>query len=222
MSGASTLKLAIGIGCCGSVVLAATISVDITATNYDPALIAVDVGDTVTWTNTDTLDHTSTALDTTWDSGVIEPDSSWSVVFDALDTGIHQYEDDEDPTELRGSLIVGGTGVKVQVAPDQTTWAGTGTVDWEAAVFNFTGSTVVGDMWFEFCSSTVNCAAIPDSALNVGNPILDQSVAAGGRRDVSIEWTPGVLDSVTYQLRTYIGDYPNSKQHMQSWILTVE
>ena len=47
---------------------------------YDPALVAVRVGDVVTWANQDIVPHTVTAEDGSWDSGQIGPGESWSMI----------------------------------------------------------------------------------------------------------------------------------------------
>jgi plastocyanin len=46
---------------------------------YDPELLTVQVGDTVTWTNRDIVPHTVTAEDGSWDSGEIAPGATWSM-----------------------------------------------------------------------------------------------------------------------------------------------
>jgi len=40
---------------------------------FVPQAATVSVGDTVTWTNTDVVDHTSTSDGNGWNSGVVEP-----------------------------------------------------------------------------------------------------------------------------------------------------
>jgi plastocyanin len=46
---------------------------------YDPELLPVRVGDTVTWTNRDIVPHTVTAEDADWDSGEILPGETWTM-----------------------------------------------------------------------------------------------------------------------------------------------
>lgn len=56
----------------------------VTINNYTfmPATITVHPGDTVTWSNQDSIPHTATSLDgKTFDSGAIDPGSSWSFTF---------------------------------------------------------------------------------------------------------------------------------------------
>jgi plastocyanin len=51
--------------------------------------MTVPAGTTVTWTNTDSLPHTSTSDGGTWDSGTIAPGKSFSAVLSK--TGTFQY-----------------------------------------------------------------------------------------------------------------------------------
>jgi plastocyanin len=50
------------------------------AVKFDPPDLAVAVGDTVVWDNHDIVPHTANALDGSWSSGSIGPDSSWRTV----------------------------------------------------------------------------------------------------------------------------------------------
>jgi plastocyanin len=54
---------------------------NLTTTAYAPNPIAVAVGGTVTWTNGDTITHTSTGDGGTWDSGNIAPGATFSRTF---------------------------------------------------------------------------------------------------------------------------------------------
>jgi plastocyanin len=45
---------------------------------YNPAELTVDVGTTVTWTNTDVVSHTSTSDTNGWNSGTIAPGGQFS------------------------------------------------------------------------------------------------------------------------------------------------
>ena len=53
----------------------------LTSTAYNPNPINVPVGGTVTWRNTDTTTHTSTANNGGWNSGAIAPGGSFSTQF---------------------------------------------------------------------------------------------------------------------------------------------
>ncbi len=77
-----------------------------TINNYTfvPATVTVHPGDTVTWTNQDSIPHTATALDgKTFDSGAIDPGSSWSFVF--AKAGDYTYRCAIHP-DMRGAVTV--------------------------------------------------------------------------------------------------------------------
>jgi plastocyanin len=48
---------------------------------YVPNVVDAAIGDTVTWTNSDTVDHTSTSDLPGWDSGVVGPGRQFSFTF---------------------------------------------------------------------------------------------------------------------------------------------
>lgn len=56
---------------------------------YSPREITINEGDTITWTNNGTMDHTVTADDRSFDSGLLSPGESFSLTFD--DSGIFPY-----------------------------------------------------------------------------------------------------------------------------------
>ena len=53
---------------------------------FTPAPITVTPGTTVVWTNADAIPHTSTGKDKQWDSGPIQPGTSFTVTFDKAGT----------------------------------------------------------------------------------------------------------------------------------------
>jgi plastocyanin len=56
---------------------------------FSPDEVGVAVGDTVTWTNTDSVSHTSTSDATGWDSGIVAPGAQFSRTFQSA--GRFQY-----------------------------------------------------------------------------------------------------------------------------------
>jgi plastocyanin len=62
-------------------VLAAGHAVSIASFSFAPGTITVGVGDTVTWSNSDSANHTATANDGSFDTGTIGNGSSKSVTF---------------------------------------------------------------------------------------------------------------------------------------------
>lgn len=53
---------------------------------YNPAELTIDVGTSVTWTNTDVVSHTSTSDASGWNSGTIAPGGQFSVTFPTAGT----------------------------------------------------------------------------------------------------------------------------------------
>ena len=57
-----------------------------TTTAYSPNPINVSVGSSVTWTNNDTVAHTSTSDNGQWNSGTLAPQASFSRMFSTTGT----------------------------------------------------------------------------------------------------------------------------------------
>jgi plastocyanin len=76
-----------------------------TAKKFDPHLVTIGKGDTVKWTNADTVAHTVTSDNATGPlhSGPIQPGKDFSFTFDAL--GDFAYHSDEDAT-MAGTITV--------------------------------------------------------------------------------------------------------------------
>lgn len=88
----------------GASALAATQTVTIDNYTFLPATITVHPGDTVTWTNQDSIPHTATALDgKSFDSGAIDPGSNWSFAF--TKAGVYNYHCSIHP-DMRGTVNV--------------------------------------------------------------------------------------------------------------------
>jgi plastocyanin len=109
---------------------AADQAVSISGFAFHPQTITVTEGDTVTWTNSDSVNHTATSDDgTTFKTGPIGPGGSATVAFGV---GTYAYHCDIHPT-MRGTVVVraesaGGGGVPgtdtVPLAPPSDSLAG--------------------------------------------------------------------------------------------------
>ena len=53
---------------------------------YTPDTVDVALGGTVTWTNTDSVAHTSTSDASGWDSGIVQPGGQFSAAFPTAGT----------------------------------------------------------------------------------------------------------------------------------------
>jgi plastocyanin len=84
----------------------ATTSVDLPKSyRFEPAVIAVSVGDTVTWTNDDDFPHNIHLLDGSDRTVDLPIGESGSITFE--DPGTIYYECSIHPQQMRGKLIVG-------------------------------------------------------------------------------------------------------------------
>jgi plastocyanin len=84
-----------------------TTTVDIRDHAFNPAQLNVAPGTTVTFVNNDTEPHTATADNGLFDTGVLEPGSSFEVFFDGSGTVTYHCELHPD---MQGSIVVGGAG----------------------------------------------------------------------------------------------------------------
>ena len=82
-------------------------SVSIEDLFFEPATLEVEVGTTVTWTNNGEVDHTATAEDETFDSGIMEPGATYSFTFDQ--EGEYDYLCEVHP-DMRGTVTVSAAG----------------------------------------------------------------------------------------------------------------
>ncbi len=73
---------------------------------FAPPSMTVSTGNTVTWTNDDTLPHTVTALDGLFDSGILDPGGTFSWTF--TDPGSIDYHCQLHPT-MQGTVVVAGS-----------------------------------------------------------------------------------------------------------------
>ena len=70
---------------------------------YAPKTITIKVGDTVTWENQDSMAHTATADDESFDTGLLAKGEKGSVTFDKA--GTYAYHCTPHP-QMKGTIIV--------------------------------------------------------------------------------------------------------------------
>ncbi len=78
-------------------------SVQISNFSFSPAVLTVKVGDTVTWTNQDSMGHSATADDKSFDTGVLDQGKSGTGTFSKAGTYI--YHCSVHPS-MHGKIIV--------------------------------------------------------------------------------------------------------------------
>jgi plastocyanin len=78
-------------------------TIDIRDLAFIPAQTEVAVGTTVTWTNSDTVPHTATATDRSFDSSILDPGQSFSYTFE--EAGTFDYTCLVHP-QMEGTIVV--------------------------------------------------------------------------------------------------------------------
>ena len=98
---------------------AATHQVGITATGFNPNSITIAVGDSVTWTNTDTRNRRVVSSDAPFTSPVLAPSQTFSFTF--TKAGRFRYEDPSVQPRQRGTVVVRTVEGTVTIAAQPTT-----------------------------------------------------------------------------------------------------
>lgn len=104
-----------------STVLAADSAVSIARFAFDPATVTIQVDDSVTWTNQDSVAHTATAGDGSFDTGPIANGASDTVTFDTA--GTFAYICSIHP-QMTGSVVVEAAAATPAPTPAPTTGGG--------------------------------------------------------------------------------------------------
>lgn len=97
-------------------VLAADRSVRIADFAFGPTTITIGVGDRVRWTNRDSVQHTATARNGSWDSGLLSPGESATVRFNVA--GRYRYVCTPHPSMTGTVVVQAGGGAR---PPDTST-----------------------------------------------------------------------------------------------------
>jgi plastocyanin len=95
-----------------------TKAVQITKSGFTPSSASIQLGDTVTWRNTDTTSHQVVADDGTFASPVLKSGESYSFQF--VKNGKWTYHDEFAKTR-KGTVTVTGTPASVTLNPSETT-----------------------------------------------------------------------------------------------------
>jgi plastocyanin len=194
-----------------------TVDVSIIDFDYDPAVISIQPGDTVRWTNdAPIIPHTATSggpfdpnPGSIWDSGFMSSGDTFSFVFDSQ--GEFDYFCIIHPLNMFGEVIVGGEGMKVAAIPDDISPGALSNLGVDVTVFNFTPANQSGDLWLTVVLPSSQEIDIPASVLSLpSNPISGQ-VLAQDRIDlpVTISVPPGA-PSGHYTIKVKVGAHPST------------
>lgn len=129
LTGVAILVLAFGLVV--PTVLAATRGVSIRDFAFSPRTIEIRVGDTVRWTNRDSVAHTATARNGSFDTGLLSDGESGSVRFTTA--GTYRYVCTPHP-DMTGTVVVRAAGAVVPpntatATTEDASEAGLGTAD---------------------------------------------------------------------------------------------
>jgi plastocyanin len=97
----------LGLAIVGSAASAADGTVSISGNAFAPRTVTVEVGDTVTWTNSDARAHTATADGGTFDTGAISRNAGATVTFS--NAGTFPYHCSIHP-DMAGTIVVQAAG----------------------------------------------------------------------------------------------------------------
>ena len=129
----------------------ATATVQIKRSGFAPASVTINQNDSVTWTNTDTIDHQVVANGGSFASPILKAGKSWTHTF--THGGTFHYHDSLHPS-LKGTVVVRG-------APDQVTLATS------APVVKFGGTvTLTGTVSNKKAGETVTIVQLPYGQTN--------------------------------------------------------
>lgn len=101
-NGASTVAVTGGEG--RGITTGQTHTINIQNFAFSPAELTIKKGDTVKWTNLDSVAHTATSDNGTFDSGLLSQNQSWSKTFN--ETGTFEYHCTPHPY-MKAKIIVG-------------------------------------------------------------------------------------------------------------------
>jgi plastocyanin len=128
----------------GGIALAADHAVAISGFSFSPATVTVAVGDTVTWTNSDSTAHTATADDGSFDTGTIGNGASGTVTFATAGTFAYHCS---IHAQMTGTVVVeaaaGGGGTATQ-PPTDTVAVHSGTSSGVGVLLVLAGALLVG------------------------------------------------------------------------------
>jgi plastocyanin len=111
----------------------ATTTVQIKRTGFVPATVTINQDDSITWTNTDTIDHQVVANGGSFASPILKAGKSWTRTFRS--GGTFRYHDALHPT-LKGTVIVRGAPAQVTLATSAPVVKFGGTVTLTGTVSN--------------------------------------------------------------------------------------
>ncbi len=194
---------------------AAEHQVDIVDFTYQPADLTINVGDMVTWTNIDMIEHTSTSDDGVWDSGLLSHGESFTFTFDT--EGTYPYHCTPHPF-MTGVITVSGGQMgccNVDMEPDNSPVEVPpgGSFGLTGFVGNSCEDMITTDVWYGVVYSGMffEQGKVLNIPLNPGQTLsahLNQAV-------------PNFAPQGTYDYVAYCGEYDDMPEDSASFEFTV-
>jgi glucose/arabinose dehydrogenase/plastocyanin len=212
------------LGLCSPPLFAATVDITVGDFFFDPPMVNIDPGDTVTWTNLGSMQHTSTSgagciPNGLWDSEILDPGESFSLTFDEegefpylCNVGVHC-----EVFDMQGAITVGesSTGGRLEDPIPASIRKGLAKVRLETLVDGLTapnwGTHVPGDSGRLFVTDQTGVVWSVDLTGPEGEPARKRVFL-----DVSARLVPlGIGGPDTYDERGLLGlafhpDYPSN------------
>lgn len=141
----------------------ATSTVQIKRTAFAPASVTINQDDSVTWTNTDTINHQVVANNGSFASPILGPGKSWTRNF--ARGGTYRYHDSLHPT-LKGTVVVRGAPPQVTLAASAPVVKFGGTVTLTGAVSNKRAGQTVTLVQLPFGQTTKQVVATLQTTAN--------------------------------------------------------
>jgi plastocyanin len=167
-------------------VSAATVTVAINRAGFTPNPAQIEVGDTVTWTNSDTRNRQVISRAASFASPILKPGETFSFTFKTA--GRFSYEEALVEPTRRGTVVVNAA----STPPPPPAPAGTITLAASSSIAVFGGSVRLGgELSSGLANETVEVLAVPfgSTTASAGTKVTEAKTTAGGEFAVSVKPT---------------------------------
>jgi plastocyanin len=176
----------------------ATVTVSIKRAGFTPKTVNINQGDSVTWTNNDTINHQVVANNGSYASPILGAGKSWTRTFQS--GGTFNYHDSLHPA-LKGTVVVKGAPPQISLVASAPVVKYGGTVTLSGAVSNKKAGVTVTLVQLPFGQTTKQVIATLQTTTNGA---FSYTVTPQVNTSYQAQW-PGKSDSsVTVQVQPLI------------------
>src|SRR5690349_1176448 len=176
----------------------ATVTVSIKRTGFTPKAVNINQDDSVTWTNSDTINHQVVANNGSYASPILEPGKSWTHPFHS--GGTFRYHDSLHPS-LDGSVVVKGAPPQISLSASAPVVKYGGTVTLSGAISSKKAGVTVTLVQLPFGQTTKQVVA---TLQTTAEGAFSYTVTPQVNTTYQAQW-PGKSDSsVTVQVQPVI------------------